>query len=239
MLKVLVIDDEAPARSRMRRLMSRMADAEVVGEAASGIEALALIEELEPEVLLLDISMPGLDGMRLARMIRDQEPAPAVIFCTAWPDQALEAFECNAVDYLVKPVPVERLATALDKARRQVQVPEDAPATQDYLYSTVGGRKELIELGSVICLLAEDKYTTVFHAEGQAVIDDSLVELEQQFEDQLLRVHRNALVARDRIRGLEKVGKRGIAVMLDGTDQRPLVSRRRLPAVRRVLKEMQ
>ena len=118
MLKILVIDDEAPARNRLRRMLANIKGVQMIGEAATGHEALQLIPEKQPDVLLLDISMPGLSGMKLAQILQKQESAPAVIFCTAWSDQAVKAFECDAVDYLVKPVRSERLALALDKARR-------------------------------------------------------------------------------------------------------------------------
>ena len=120
MLKILIIDDEAPARNRLRRMLVDILAVQLVGEAATGQEALRLIPVYEPDVLLLDISMPGLDGMALAHVLQERKSAPAIIFCTAWSDQAVEAFECDAVDYLVKPVRKERLETALDKARRFV-----------------------------------------------------------------------------------------------------------------------
>ena len=231
----MVVDDERPARARLRRLLSDLPNCEVLAEAASGDEALQLLERLEPDALLLDICMPGLDGMRLAQALHGRRKAPAVIFCTALEDQALEAFETGAVDYLLKPVRPERLREAMDRAARYLG--ESAP--RDFLVSQVGGRQVLIDLREVACLLAEDKYTTVFHRGQRTVIDDSLVDLERLHGERLLRVHRNALVARDRIRGLERVPGGAHRVLLEGCDFSPQVSRRQLPVLRKIIKEMQ
>ena len=237
-LQVLVVDDEAPARARLKRMVGKLTGHRVIGEAASGDAALLEIERLQPDVLLLDISMPGLDGMRLARVLRAQQHAPAVIFCTAWPDQALDAFDTGAIDYLVKPVRAERLLEALERAARFV-APRAATAEGQFLSSMVAGRAQLIELPSVICLHAQDKYTTVYHDGGEAIINESLVDMERDHGARFLRVHRNALVARERVRGLEP-GKAGsMRLVLDGCDFQPRVSRRQLPAVRRLIKEMQ
>ncbi len=236
MLKILIIDDEPPARARLRRMLGGFPDCEVVGEAASGQEALAQIPVCRPDMLLLDISMPGLDGMTLARQVREQEPAPAVVFCTAWPDQALEAFDCDAVDYLVKPVRPERLRNALDKVQRITGASDEGSGA--FLRSKVGGKTLLVPLEEVICLLAEDKYTTVVHAGGKTVINNSLVELEKRFPEQLFRIHRNALAATGRIRGLEVHPGGSAHLVLEGTDLRPEVSRRKLSAIRQMLREM-
>lgn len=237
MLNILIIDDELPARSRLRRLLGELPDCAVAGEAGSGEEALELIEQVQPDALLLDISMPGLDGMSLARLLKEQQPAPAVIFCTAWPDRALDAFDCDAVDYLLKPVRQDRLQEALDKVRRVTAADGVASGPQEFLYSTVGGRTELINIAEVVCLLAEDKYTTVVHEHGKTVINNSLVDLEDKHGERFMRVHRNALVAKDRIRGLDKVEGGANRVILAGSSHRPLVSRRQLPQVRRVIRE--
>ncbi len=237
MLRILIVDDEPPARSRLNRLLKQAGGCEVVGEAGSGEEALEQIADCRPDLLLLDISMPGLDGMALARRLRDQEPSPLVVFCTAWPDQALEAFECDAVDYLVKPVRLERLKTALGKAGR-MRGAEAADQDQAFLRSTVGGRTTLVALDDVICLLAEDKYTTVVHGGGKAVINNSLIELEKRFPDRLLRIHRGALVAPGCIRGLDNPPSGPACLVLEGTDVRPEISRRKLSTIRQILREM-
>ena len=237
MLRILIVDDEAPARDRMRRMLSELPNFDVIGEAGSGQQALLAIEELFPDILLLDISMPGMDGMTLARTLQKGGSQPAVIFCTAYQNQALEAFEAEAVDYLVKPVRAERLAQALEKARRFIGAREDQ-APNAYLKSTVGGKVLLTPVQRVICLLAEDKYTTVLHEKGTTVIDDSLTELEARFENEFFRIHRNALISARHLRGLERGDDGSVVAVLSGTDERPEVSRRNVAALRKLLAKL-
>ncbi|GMR14949.1 MAG: LytTR family DNA-binding domain-containing protein [Gammaproteobacteria bacterium] len=237
MLKILIIDDEMPARKRLRRMLADVPAVQVAGEAATGEQALRLIPVTDPDVLLLDISMPGLDGMTLAQMLQQQASPPAVIFCTAWPDQAVEAFACDAVDYLVKPVRPARLEAALDKARHFV-ARSGGDVSGTFLRATLGRRVKLLPFNEVICLYAEDKYTTVVHEKGKLVINQSLLELEKDHADFLLRVHRGALVARGRIRGLEKASDGRHYLVLEGCDERPQVSRRNLSAVRKLIREL-
>jgi two-component system response regulator AlgR len=237
MLNILIIDDEQPARDRLRRLLSELPKCEVVGEAASSNEALERISELSPQVLLLDISMPGMDGMSLARVLRKGGASPAIIFCTAYQDQALNAFEVEAVDYVVKPVRVERLESAIDKARRYLG--RDQGGEEDhYVRSTVGGKVVLTPIHRVICLVSEDKYTTVTHEKGSTVIDESLTDLEQKYPGLFFRVHRNALVSRKHLRGLERTIEGHTNVLLSGTDCKPEVSRRNISALRQLLSEL-
>jgi two-component system response regulator AlgR len=237
MLRILIIDDELPARNRLRRMLAEVPAVHVAGEAASGQEALSLIPLKEPDVLLLDISMPGLDGMTLAQKLREQASPPAVIFCTAWSDKAVEAFECDAVDYLVKPVRLERLVAALDKARRFV-ARGTGMVSGAFLRSTLGGKVKLLPLDDVICLHSEDKYTTAVHEGGKLVINHPLLELEKDHADILVRIHRGTLVARNRIRGLEKAADGRHYLLLEGSDEQPQVSRRCLPAVRKLIRKL-
>jgi two-component system, LytTR family, response regulator AlgR len=239
MFNILIIDDEQPARDRLRRLVEAMPLYTVVGEAANGAQALERIRELSPDVLLLDISMPGMDGMSLARVLQEGGASPAVIFCTAYQDQALRAFEVEAVDYVVKPVRPERLEKALDKARRFLgRDADEEPEREYFLRSTVGGKVVLTPIHRVICLLAEDKYTTVIHEKGSTVIDESLIELEERFPNLFFRVHRNALVSRKHLRGLERTGDGNTLALLSGTDHKPEVSRRNASALRKLLSDL-
>jgi two-component system response regulator AlgR len=239
MFNILIIDDEQPARDRLRRLVEAMPLYTVVGEAANGAQALERIRELSPDVLLLDISMPGMDGMSLARVLQDGGASPAIVFCTAYQDQALRAFEVEAVDYVVKPVRAERLEKALDKARRFLGRDVDQEPEREYfLRSTVGGKVVLTPIHRVICLLAEDKYTTVVHEKGSTVIDDSLTELEERFPNLFFRVHRNALVSRKHLRGLERTSDGNTLALLSGTDRKPEVSRRNASALRKLLSDL-
>jgi two-component system response regulator AlgR len=237
MLRILIIDDEAPARERMARMLAELPNFEVVGEAASSQQALQAIELLSPDILLLDISMPGMDGMTLARNLKKGGSQPAVIFCTAFQNQALEAFEAEALDYLVKPVRAERLAQALEKARRFIGDREDQ-GPHAYIKSTVGGKVLLTPVQRVICLLAEDKYTTVVHEKGRTVIDDSLTELETRFPNEFFRIHRNALISTRHLRGLERGDDGCVVAVLSGTDAQPEVSRRNVAALRKLLAEL-
>jgi two-component system response regulator AlgR len=237
MLSILIIDDEQPARDRLRRLLEAMPGFDVAGEAASAAEALEKLRGSTPDVLLLDISMPGMDGMALARLLREGGASPAVVFCTAYQDQALNAFDVEAVDYVVKPVRAERLQAALEKARRYLG--DDASAGPDqFLRSTVGGKVVLTPVARVICLMAEDKYTTVVHEQGETVIDESLTELEQRFPRAFVRIHRNALVSRKHLRGVERTPEGHTHALLSGTDRRPEVSRRNVSPLRRLLSDL-
>jgi len=237
MLKILIVDDEAPARDRLRRMLEELPQYAVAGEARSGEEALDAIAELQPNILLLDISMPGMDGMSLAHVLQRGGMRVAVIFCTAYQNQALEAFEAEAVDYLVKPVRAERLHQALEKARRYLGI-QEGDAGEQFLRSTVGGKMMLTPIHRVICLVAEDKYTTVVHEKGRTIIEDSLMELEKRFPDILFRIHRNALISRRHLRGVVRdSGGRALAV-LSGTDHRPEISRRNLAALRKLLNQL-
>ena len=237
MLRILIVDDEAPARNRLRRMLAALPDVQVAAEAATGQEALRLIPLKKPDVLLLDISMPGLDGMTLAQMLQSAGHAPAIIFCTAWSDQAVEAFECEAIDYLVKPVRAERLERAMDKARRFLTRP-DNDTGEVFLRSTLGGKVRLLPMTEVIYLVAEDKYTTAVHVKGTMVINQSLLEMESEHADILVRAHRGTLVTKKRIRGLEKSADGRHFLRLDGCEDRPQVSRRNLPAIRKLIREL-
>jgi two-component system, LytTR family, response regulator AlgR len=236
-LNVLIVDDEAPARDRLCRMVDELPQYAVVGTARSGEDALDAIETLQPDILLLDISMPGMDGMKLAQLMQRSGMRAAVIFCSAYQNQALEAFEAEAIDYLVKPVRAERLLQALEKARRYLGERPDA-APDQYLRSTVGGKVMLIPVSRVICLMAEDKYTTVVHENGNTVIEESLLELEARFPQQFFRIHRNALVSRAHLRGMEQESAGRVVAVMSGTDYRPEISRRNYSAVRRFLKQL-
>ncbi len=237
MLNILIIDDEKPARDRLQRLVQAMPKFDVAGEADGSAEALNKIRELNPDILLLDISMPGMDGMSLARVLQEGGASPAIIFCTAYQDQALKAFEVEALDYVVKPVRAERLEQALEKAQRFLDSGESRDE-EHFLRSTVGGKVVLTPIHRVICLIAEDKYTTVIHEKGNTVIDESLTELEQRFPSLFFRVHRNALISRKHLRGLERSPEGHTQVLLSGTDRQPEVSRRNVSSLRKYLSEL-
>lgn len=243
-LDVLVVDDEMLARSRLRSLLADCRDAQQqplvgeVAEAANAEQALARLREQAFDAILLDIHMPGLSGMALARQIQGQARAPAVVFVTAHADHALDAFEVSAVDYLTKPVRLERLAAALQKVRVRGPASRPAVAGLEPLFVIVHerGATRRIPLAEVLYFKAELKYVTVRTATHSHILDGSLAELEQRFADHVLRVHRNALALRHALRALEKTtdGQDGEcwALRLHGLDERLAVSRRHVAAVR-------
>jgi two-component system, LytTR family, response regulator AlgR len=229
-LRVLIVDDEAPASQRLRRLVDELDDTEVCGCESDPRQVEQRCRDLRPDVVLLDVEMPGMNGVELAGRLRELAPAPAVVFVTAFEQYAVDAFELAAVDYLVKPVRSERLARALRRARDRAG--DDGAA----LISRIGDRTITVPIGDVRALVAEDKYTLVYYPDGLALVEDSLVSLEERFPDRFVRVHRKALVARSALRGLHRDAEGQERVDIDDTDYCPPVSRRNLPAVRRLLR---
>lgn len=232
-MKVLIVDDEPLARSRLRRQLSACNDIQIVAEAGGVEEAWQAINSAGPQVILLDVSMPDGDGIGLAGRLRSLHQAPVVIFTTAYEEHALAAFERAAVDYLVKPIRLDRLKEALEKARKYLLGQQQQPR---WLRTKVGSKVQLIALDEIICCVAEDKYTTVHYTQGETVVDISLAKLEQEYGDFFLRIHRSALVAKQRLLGLEnQQGRQWLS--LRGTTLKLEVSRRHLPELRRYLKE--
>ena len=242
-LNVLVVDDEALARSRLRTLLGDCtAPAASVGaEAADAVQAMTALQRQVFDVVLLDIHMPGADGMALAASIAALPQPPAVVFVTAHATHAVQAFELEAVDYLTKPVRLERLQQALQKVERTMQAGRavDANLSQKTLIIQDRGRTERLPLDEVLYLKAELKYITVRTARRSYILDGSLSELEERHADHFMRIHRNALVARRAVRRLEKHfdPEEGEcwAVRLDGIDELLAVSRRQLGAVRQAI----
>lgn len=239
-LQVLVVDDEPLARSRMRTLLGdcRAPAAGVGGEAGNAAHAMGLLQRQRFDAVLLDIHMPGADGLALAQALRRMPEPPAVVFVTAHTEHAVAAFELDAVDYLTKPVRLERLQTALQKVERLVQS-RAAGAMPEVLLIQDRGRTERVPLDEVLYFKAELKYITVRTAARSYILDASLSELEERHAAQFLRVHRNALVARRAVRALEKhddpVEGEGWALRLNGIEDLLAVSRRQLSAVREAL----
>lgn len=242
-LQVLVVDDEPLARSRLRTLLADCATpaARVGGEAANATQAMELLRRQPFDAVLLDIRMPGADGLALAQALRTLEQPPAVIFVTAHAEHAVEAFDLEAADYLTKPVRLERLQVALQKVERSAIAARGAQpeAPLDMLVIQDRGRTERVPVPEVLYFKAELKYVTVRTAARSYILDASLSDLEERYAAQFMRVHRNALVARDAVRALEKHDdpEEGEvwAVRLNGIDELLAVSRRQLSAVREAL----
>jgi two-component system response regulator AlgR len=249
MLRVLIVDDEAPARERLKELLGDIAGevpSEVVGEARNGLEALEQFPASGAQVLLLDIQMPGMDGLELARHLAALEAPPGFVFVTAHDRHAVDAFELNALDYLLKPVRAERLAAALRKAMgapRELlaeSLRKAAGRAREYLSIVERNRISLVPVREIIFLRAEQKYVTLRTREREYLIEDALIALEKEFSDRFVRIHRNCLVARAAIRGFER-GDGGEEptwmVVLDGLAERLPVSRRQWPTVRELAAE--
>lgn len=242
-LKVLIIDDEALARARLHTLLAecRTPAASVEAEAANATQAMLMLQRQVFDVALIDIHMPGVDGMSLARSLPSLRHPPAVIFVTAHAEHAVQAFELEAVDYLTKPVRLERLQLALQKVERLLNaVPRpESDLPDEVLIVQERGRTERVPLSEVLYLKAELKYLTLRTAARTYILEGSLSELEEKFPERFMRIHRNALIARHAVRALEKHQDaqegEGWAVRLTGIDESLLVSRRQLAAVRELV----
>lgn len=242
-LKILLVDDELLARQRLRTLLADCTapQAEVLAEAANGPQAIMALEQGAFDLVLLDIRMPGIDGVQLAHTISSMSEPPAVVFVTAHAEHAVQAFDVAAVDYLTKPVRLERLQQALLKVERIVQAKlwQNADFSADALIIQDRGRTEKVPLTEVLYLKAELKYITVRTATRSYILDGALNELEDKYPAQFMRIHRNALIARRAIRALEKYYDaeegEGWAVRLNGIPELLAVSRRQLSAVRETI----
>ncbi|GAB3005489.1 DNA-binding response regulator [Arenimonas maotaiensis] len=224
-LSVLVVDDEPLAVERLCALLAEMPDCALAGVAGNTREAWQLAQRLLPDVVLLDIAMPGESGLELAGRLATLPKPPAVVFCTAFGQHALQAFDAQAIDYLLKPVRRERLADSLARARRLISI-SVPPVSEAFVAATVGGVIRRIALADIRYLHADDKYTVAHHQGGEHVLDQTLKELEQQFPAQLVRIHRNCLVNRAQLQALRRDADGHVWALLKDI-QRPLeVSRR-------------
>ena len=244
-MKALIVDDEPLARERLAALVGEIAGVEVAGEAANGVEPLESAARLKPDVVLLDIRMPVMDGLEVARHLDAMESPPAVIFCTAYQDHALEAFEANAVDYLVKPIRAERLGAALAKAQRlsgtvvrRIEVSSEPGRRRSHLCARVRGSLVLVAVGDIDYLLAEDKYVVVHHTKGEVLIEEPLTQLEEEFGDRFVRIHRNCLVALAKLSGLDRAADGRVLARVSGASVPLEVSRRNLPALRKLVRSL-
>ena len=273
MLHIVIADDESLARQRLSRLIDQLEHCELIGEASNGREALAMIDQLDPDLVLLDVRMPGLDGLEVARQLSELHEPPAIIFCTAYDEYAIEAFSTLALGYIVKPVQFENLRTIIDKAARINKVQKQtnlaarsqtstnieasvvAGGTSQTSFqdetqtSSKGGDKvvrkhisarthhgiELIPLDKIYCFIADQKYVTVYYEGGEMLIDDTLKDLHCEFANFYERVHRNALVRISEIEALERIEGSQFQLRLKSSSYRPVVSRRHIPALKKLL----
>jgi two-component system response regulator AlgR len=254
-LRIFIADDEAPARARLKELLldiRGVLPTAIAGEAANGLEVIERLPGSGAQLLLLDIQMPGMGGIELARHLGGLESAPAIVFVTAHDRHAVEAFELNALGYLMKPVRADRLAAALKKAAAAGPAPRERleqagrqanAGAREFFSVTERNRIVLVPVAEVLFLKAELKYVTLRTKMGEHLIEEPLVAIEREFAERFIRVHRNCLVARAAIRGFERSGADGgdeemhWNVVLEGVAERLPVSRRQWPAVKSVLPE--
>ena len=244
-MKILIVDDEPLARERLKQLVAEINPGYKLFDASNGLESLDVITNETIDIILLDIRMPLMDGIELARHILKLDQQPAIVFCTAYQDHAIKAFDANAVDYLLKPIRKERLETALERASlvskvklNHIAQTENTNLTRSHLSTLVNGNLELIPIDNIYFFRAEQKYVTAAWPEGQAILDDSLVSLEQEFSDQFIRIHRNALVAKNYISGLIKNDDNQLCIKLESIDELLLVSRRHLSSIRSLVNQL-
>ncbi|MDM1249132.1 LytR/AlgR family response regulator transcription factor [Acinetobacter sichuanensis] len=239
-MDILICDDEPLAVERLSRLVSQLGH-HVIATAQHGQEALELAELYMPDVVLLDIQMPEMDGLECARHLSQLEPMPAVIFCTAYDEHALQAIRSQAKGYLLKPIAKEDLETVLASLTKLTQAQmtnlekkelmEEKVQRQQIAAKTYRGL-ELIPLENIYYFLADQKYVTVRHKHGSVLIDETLKDLEQEFSDKFIRIHRNALISLDYLDGLEMVASGQYQVRCRELDEKLAVSRRHLPSLR-------
>lgn len=259
-MHILVVDDEYLARQRLTRMIDAMPDHEVIGQAVNGEDAIDKVEALDPDLVFMDVRMPGVDGIQAAKRIAVMDEPPALIFCTAYDEYALQAFDSQAVGYLVKPVQSEQLVEALKNAQKTNKLQRNAildrvqgqaseldevqalPKKKRLIRTCISARSrkglELIPLEEIFCFVAEQKYVTVKYGEREVLIDDTLKDLECEFKDTFVRIHRNTLVSIEEIQGLERLQNGHYEVRLKRTDFRPPISRRHVARIKSLLRQL-
>jgi len=231
-VKVLIADDERLARERLERMVEQLGDAEVVASVAEGEALWQALEREEPDIVLLDIDMPGEDGVAIGARLAALDWPPAVIYVTAHPEHALRAFGTHAVDYLLKPVSLDQLRKAFEAAGRTTRAQARRHRADDHLIARVGRSVQVLPVQSVIWFEADEKYVTAHLPEGERVLDLSLRQIEDKVGDAFLRVHRSALVSKRCIERLEHDGQGRHWLHLRGYARPVEVSRRQLRLVR-------
>lgn len=244
-MKIMITDDEPLARSRLRSLLEEIGGYTIIGEAATGKELLQNYLDLLPDIVLLDIHMPGMSGLEVATHLAALEQSPAVIFTTAYSEHALQAFDAQAVDYLLKPVRKQRLQQALLKAQTlsgtQLQAVQEAKGDKKrrtHLCIHLRNKIQLVALCDVIYFRADQKYVSAQHTSGQALLEESLKSLEQEFAGEFTRIHRNSLISNNFITGIEKTASGCFCVILRESDDRLEISRRHLAGIKALLNNM-
>ncbi|MGK0298852.1 MAG: two-component system response regulator AlgR [Gammaproteobacteria bacterium] len=244
-MKILIVDDEELARQRIIDLLSDIDIEYLTIQAKNGLQALEVTEKEKPDIVLMDIRMPGMDGLESATHMSVFSPTPAVIFITAFEEHAVKAFEANAIDYLLKPVRLERLRQALNKAKmishsriNHFQEMQEFKSSRSHLSVSSQGKILLIPLDKISCFKADQKYVTAYWDDQQTLTDESLKNLEQEFSDTFIRIHRNALISTSYINALEKTKDGAYIIKLNNLDEEFTVSRRHIPEIKKKLKNI-
>jgi len=242
-MNVLIVDDEHLARQRLRKLLTDTEGYKIIGEAETGEDALRKTQASQPDVVLMDIRMPGMDGIEAASYINLMDKPPAIIFTTAYSEHALQAFQTHAIDYLVKPIKQSRLEAALDAAKRMNKAQlsklrqDETEGAREKICVKSRGTLELIPVEDIIYFMADQKYVTLRTADQEYLIEESLKNIEQEFSFQFIRIHRNALVSKNMLNGLTKNKEGHACINFKDIDDLLVVSRRHLPLVRKRLKK--
>ena len=238
-MRVMIVDDEPPARDRLRRLLDELEEWNLVGEAENGHEALAIFNEQRPDVILMDIRMPGMDGVEAARHLSTLDTPPAVIFTTAFDQYAIDAFEAQAIGYLMKPVRKERLERALQHAARltnsqlsNLSSRDEQGSRRGHICVKRGEELRLISIDDILYFRADQKYVCVRHSAGEDLIDEALKSLATEFERDFVRIHRNALVSLKHLLAVEKASDGSYVALFEDAEKLP-VSRRHVSALRK------
>lgn len=243
-MKILIADDEALARERTAELLRDIPDCTLIGQAVNGRDAVEQAIALHADVVLLDIAMPVMDGLEAARHLQEAAHPPCIIFCTAFDEHALAAFDAAAIDYLVKPFRKERLQQALERARTQRAGTASAikkiisAKQRTHLSASLRGSLRLIAINDIYYLQADEKYVVVHHARGEDLIEESLKSLELEFADSFLRIHRNCLVSQSEFQELRRDNDGSVHAILRHGKQALEVSRRCVPGLREKLKHL-
>ncbi len=241
-MNVLIVDDEQLARQRLRKMLTSTSHHHIIGEAVTGEDALKKSQQTHPDVILMDIRMPGMDGIEAASYINKMDKPPAIIFTTAYSDHALEAFETHAVDYLVKPIKLQRLEKALNAAKRLNKAQfsvlrQDDENVRTKICVKSRGSLELIPVNEILYFKADQKYVTLRTEDSEYLIEEPLKALEEEFAELFMRIHRNALVASQADFKLVKTATGHTCIAFNEIDDELEISRRHLPSIRRIFKQ--
>lgn len=242
-MDILIVDDEPLARQRLHRMAEKIELIDHIYEAENAEQAMESIHRDDPDLLLLDIHMPGTNGLALAQQISEMDDPPAVVFCTAYDNHALDAFGAGALGYLLKPVKAEQLQQILEKSQKLNRVQKAVikeKKIQQRLHISAKTHKglQLIALEDIRCFIADQKYVTAYHKQGEHLLDETLKELQDEFPDKLIRIHRNALVSHTHIEALERDAQGQFYLRLADIGFKPLVSRRHVSDVKEFLQNL-